>query len=220
MTDNHAANQQKRRILFLGITLLAFLIATLVLLPIGRSASANSDRPSASSPSVELAKSTAPITIDYPQNGSIFPPGITPPTFLWRDSAATSWHITVSFGNKSPSVNAISAGTRMHLGPIDPDCVSDTNEPPKLTPQQAASWAWTPDPSTWAAIQLHSAAQPATLTITGYRNGKIVSPDAHIAFTTSRDPVGAPIFYRDVPLMPQRRPGRYRSAAFAVQRST
>ena len=27
------------------------------------------------------------ISIDYPEEGSIFPPGITPPTFLWRDAA-------------------------------------------------------------------------------------------------------------------------------------
>ena len=41
----------------------------------------------------------------------------------------------------------------MHLGAIDPDCVSETNEPPKLTPQQAASWTWTPDAATWERIQ-------------------------------------------------------------------
>ena len=38
---------------------------------------------------------------------------------------------------------------RMHVGAIDPECVSNTNELPKLTPQQAASWAWTPDAETW-----------------------------------------------------------------------
>ena len=27
------------------------------------------------------------ITIDYPLDGSIFPPEITPPTFIWRDAA-------------------------------------------------------------------------------------------------------------------------------------
>ena len=31
-----------------------------------------------------------PISIDYPEEGSIFPPGITPPTFLWRDASGTS----------------------------------------------------------------------------------------------------------------------------------
>ena len=32
----------------------------------------------------------ATATIDYPLNGSIFPPEITPPTFIWRDAAEAS----------------------------------------------------------------------------------------------------------------------------------
>jgi hypothetical protein len=60
----------------------------------------------------------------------------------------------------------------------------------------------THNPATWSAIQLHSKEHPATLTITGYRNGNVAVSESHIAFTTSTDPVGAPIFYRDVPLMP------------------
>jgi hypothetical protein len=90
----------------------------------------------------------------------------------------------------------------MHIGPIDPRCVSSNNKPPQLTPQQAESWTWIPNPATWSAIQLHSKEHPATLTITGYRNGSVAVSESHIAFTTSTDPVGAPIFYRDVPLMP------------------
>ena len=90
----------------------------------------------------------------------------------------------------------------MQLGPIDPDCVSDSNSPPKLTPQQAAAFTWKPDAATWAAIQAHSVSAPATLTITGYRNGQIASSQSRITFTTSKDEVSAPIFYRDVPLMP------------------
>ncbi len=37
-----------------------------------------------------------PISMDYPEDGSIFPPGITPPTFLWRDALASSWTIDVT----------------------------------------------------------------------------------------------------------------------------
>jgi tetratricopeptide (TPR) repeat protein len=143
-----------------------------------------------------------PISIDYPENESIFPPGITPPTILWRDGAAISWHIDIRFADGSPSIHAASKGERMRLGAIDPECVSATNEPPRLTPQQAASWAWTPDPAAWQTIQSHSTAAPATLTITGYNSANMASSQAHIDFSTSADPVGAPIFYRDVPLMP------------------
>ena len=143
-----------------------------------------------------------PISIDYPEDGSIFPPGITPPTFLWRDAAGTSWSIDISFADKSEPIHATSKGERMQIGPIDPDCVADSNSPPKLNAQQAATWTWKPDAATWAAIQSHSAGKSATVTITGYREGQVAWSQSHITLTTSKDDVGAPIFYRDVPLMP------------------
>lgn len=90
----------------------------------------------------------------------------------------------------------------MQLGPIDPDCVADSNSPPVLTPQQAATWTWKPDAATWTAMQAHSSRQPATVTITGYRDGKEAYSQSHINVSTSKDEVSAPIFYRDVPLMP------------------
>ena len=142
------------------------------------------------------------ISIDYPLNGSIFPPGITPPAFIWRDPTAVSWQIEFAFADHSAPVQMQTSGERMQIGPIDPDCVSSTNEPPKLTPKQAASWAWTPDAATWAAIQARSTNEPATLTITGYNSAHRASSQARITLSTSVDPVGAPIFYSDVPLMP------------------
>lgn len=143
-----------------------------------------------------------PISMDYPEDGSIFPPGITPPTFLWRDALASSWTIDVTLPGGTAPIHIISKGERMKLGPVDPDCVSETNEPPKLNPQQAASWTWTPDDATWKTIQAHSAAGSAVMTITGYNNAGVRVSQAQSTFTTSTDPVGAPIFYRDVPLMP------------------
>ena len=150
----------------------------------------------------DASRSLSLISIDYPETGSIFPPGITPPTFLWRDAAGTSWSLDVSFADKSPAIHVFSKGERLHLGAIDPQCVSDSNEPPKLTAQQAATWTWTPDVTTWTVIQAHSVMQPATVTVTGYRDGQVAWSQAHIALSTSVDEVGAPIFYRDVPLMP------------------
>jgi Flp pilus assembly protein TadD len=143
-----------------------------------------------------------PISIDYPGDGSIFPPGITPPTFLWRDALADHWTIDVTLPGDPAPIHVVSKGERMHLGAIDPDCVSETNELPRLTPQQAASWVWTPDDTTWKNIQAHSTAGSAILTVTGFGKDDTRVSQAHIAFTTSTDPVGAPIFYRDVPLMP------------------
>jgi tetratricopeptide (TPR) repeat protein len=148
----------------------------------------------------------APITIDYPAEGSIFPPEITAPTFLWRDAAESTrvWLIDVAFADGSAGIQAKSQGERLRIGEIDPRCTAETNELPKLTPQEAAARSWTPDAATWAAIKKHSTERPATVTITGFRDE---NPDqavsrGRVIIQTSKDPVGAPIFYRDVPLMP------------------
>jgi hypothetical protein len=138
-----------------------------------------------------------PVSIDYPEEGAIFPPGITPPTILWRDAAGSSWNIDVIFADKAPPIHIVTGGERIKIPPIDPQTVRDTNKPPTLTTQQAATWTWTPDAATWDSIQAHSVAAPATLVIS-----RTVLSQARAAFTTSSDPVGAPIFYRDVPLMP------------------
>ena len=148
----------------------------------------------------------AAIAIDYPQEGSIFPPEITPPTFLWRDGGkgVALWRIDVSFGDGTAAIHTTSQGARPRIGWIDPDCVADTNAPPKLTPQMAAAHSWTPDPAMWQAIKRHSVARPATVTIGGFRGDapqEVVSR-GKVTLRTSADAVGAPIFYRDVPLMP------------------
>ncbi len=143
-----------------------------------------------------------PISVDYPEAGSIFPPGITPPTLLWRDAAGSSWTIDISFADGSQPLHVTTKGERMHIGEIDPQTVSDSNQPPKLTAQQAATWTWTPDTTAWSVIQAHSVKGPATLNITGFRDGQAAWSQARVTFTTSKDEVGAPIFYRDVPLMP------------------
>jgi tetratricopeptide (TPR) repeat protein len=145
----------------------------------------------------------APIAIDYPEEGSIFPPEITPPTFLWHDAAkgVSVWRIDVSFGAAPAAIHAISKGERMPIGMLDPDCVADTNEKPRLSPELAAAHSWTPDLATWQAIKRRSVETAATVTITGLRADQAVSR-GKVAIRTSKDPVGAPIFYRDVPLMP------------------
>jgi hypothetical protein len=144
------------------------------------------------------------ISIDYPEDGSIFPPGITPPTFLWRDAVGTSWTIDVSFADRAPAIHFQAKGERMRIGTIDPECVENPEDQPKLTARQAATWTWTPDAETWKAIQSHSTGHAATVTITGFRGGQTAFSRAQIGISTSVDQVSAPIFYRDVPLMPTR----------------
>ncbi len=145
------------------------------------------------------------ITVDYPQNDSIFPPEITPPTFLWRDAntSAKSWRIDITFADGSKPIRAESSGEGMKIGEIDPRCVSENNRLPSLTPEQAAAHTWTPDADTWAKIKQHSVEKGATVSITGLGTESAAAVSSgQVTLTTSRDPVGAPIFYRDVPLMP------------------
>jgi tetratricopeptide (TPR) repeat protein len=150
-----------------------------------------------------------PITVDYPLEGSVFPPEFPPPTVLWRDASerATAWTIDVAFGESAAaSLHATSEGEPLPIGEIDPRAVGTTNELPKLTPEQAAAHTWVPDPATWEAIKKGSADEPAILTITGYRDAarRRVLSRGRVSIRTSTDPVGAPIFYRDVPLMPSK----------------
>src|ERR1035437_5791277 len=188
----------RRRLLVAMGTSLAALLVCAFLLPFHSKAFGRSQAAASGDSKAELW----PISIDYPQDGSIFPPGITPPTFLWRDAAGDSWQIEIAFADNSAPIHMQAKAERMRVGAIDSECISNTNELPKLTPQQAASWTWTPDAATWAAIQARSTSQPATVTITGYNSAHAASSQARISLSTSADPVDAPIFYRDVPLMP------------------
>jgi tetratricopeptide (TPR) repeat protein len=148
----------------------------------------------------------AEIEVDYPATGSIFPPEFPPPTFIWRDSAneAAVWRIEVTFADGSDAIHVDSRGERLSTGEIDPRCVAPTNELPKFTPEQSIAHTWVPDGATWERIKKHSIARPAKLTIIGFSENdpKLARSRGSVAIQTSKDPVGAPIFYRDVPLMP------------------
>jgi tetratricopeptide (TPR) repeat protein len=143
------------------------------------------------------------LTIDYPLPGSIFPPDIAAPTFLWRDATpnVTRWRIEIAFADGGSPIRLESTGALMRVGEIDERCIAPTNKLPELTPRQAASHTWTPEASIWAAIKLRSVKYPATVTIAGLAGARPLSR-AQVAIATSKDPVGAPIFYRDVPLAP------------------
>lgn len=148
----------------------------------------------------------AQITVDYPLEGSLFPPDIAAPTFFWRDAApgAKFWRIEVTFHDPGPPIQTSSKGERPRVGEIDERCIAPNNELPRLTPREASSWIWKPDPDTWTAIKKRSAGASAQVTIRGFASEAATQPLSRGAVTiqTSKDPVGAPIFYRDVPLMP------------------
>ena len=145
-----------------------------------------------------------PVTIDVPLNGTIYPPDIIPPQFAWRDdnASATVWRIEIVFGEKSRPIQVWSTGEKMQIGPVDQALTGYV--PPTLTPEQAADHTWRPDPKTWEEIKKHSVARSAKVVITGFVSRQSAEPisRAEATISTSKDPVGAPIFYRDVPLIP------------------
>ena len=152
------------------------------------------------------ALNLARITVDVPVAGTIYPPDLAAPTFLWRDESerAKLWRVEVSFGRGVPPLRLNVKGERLPIGEIDQQCVAPNNELPTLTPQEAAAHSWKPDAETWAAIKRQSVQRSATLTVVGLADENSTQPvsQGQSTFETSRDPVGAPIFFRDVPLIP------------------
>ncbi|HEX7895518.1 MAG TPA: tetratricopeptide repeat protein [Terriglobales bacterium] len=144
------------------------------------------------------------ITLDYPSNNTLFPPDIIPPLFQWRDSAneVTAWRIQVHFVGRGPKIDVWSNGEKMQVGELDTTLVGYV--PPELTPEQQAAHTWRPDPKVWETIKKHSVNAPATVTISGYLEPKTGEPVSRgqLTIRTSSDPVGAPILFRDVPLLP------------------
>ena len=146
------------------------------------------------------------ITIDYPKPGAIFPPDIAAPTILWRDAdtRAKVWRIEITFEDHAPKVQLNSGGAPMGVGEIDERCARAGAPPPALTPEEEEGHAWKPNAATWAIIKRHSAPRAAAMTITGFADEDFSRPVSRgsARIETSNDPVGAPIFYRDVPLVP------------------
>jgi len=148
----------------------------------------------------------ASLTIDYPLDGSIFPPEITPPTFLWHDASeqAKRWVVQVSFAGLSDRIRVEARGEFMQVGENDPDA----GLPAQLTPEQASTHTWRPDDETWEKIKRLSVKSPATIVISGFAEGGSNQPvppqpvsTGKVTISTSKDPVGAPVFYRNVPLI-------------------
>jgi cytochrome c-type biogenesis protein CcmH/NrfG len=159
----------------------------------------------------------APITIDYPQEGAVFPPDMMAPAFVWRDaSAAAAWQIDIALVDGKPLLTIKAKDERLQVGELDKCCAGLPDELPRLTPQEAMARSWRPDAGTWAAIRRRSVEHPAIVTITGLRGDgtKEALSRGQVAIQTSRDAVGAPIFYRDVPL---RMPGETENGRKPVQ---
>ncbi len=114
------------------------------------------------------------LTIDYPLDETLFPPEIVPPTFRWNDKAdSDTWLISIDFQDDKDNINILRE-------------VSD----------------WTPESQQWQVIKNRSLEKDARVIILGVNrksSAKIVSA-GRIKIRTSKDEVGAPLFYREVNL--------------------
>ncbi len=115
------------------------------------------------------------FTIKYPFHESVFPPEISAPTFRWEDTKSGSdiWLIKIQFKDTDEQINVLSS------------------EP-----------YWKPSRQLWATIKKLSVDKPAVVTILGTQTKdlKQFRSKQQVTFFTSKDQVGAPIFYREVPL--------------------
>jgi tetratricopeptide (TPR) repeat protein len=115
------------------------------------------------------------LMIGYPLNETLFPPEIVAPTFHWEDGSSKSdrWLVTIKFQDNEDRINIL------------------LHEP-----------KWTPESDQWELIKKRSLKKQAVVTILGvnrWSRWKILSA-GKISIKTSEDPVGAPLFYREVNL--------------------
>jgi len=127
---------------------------------------------------LEAAPETATyplVEISYPLNEAVFPPESIPPVFSWRDGQtnANTWQIVFQF-----------------QGPAEARAFT-TDRP-----------EWSPAPADWEAIKHDSTERPVQVVVLGVERAepKRIRSRGRVTFSTSRDEVGAPLFYREVNL--------------------
>ena len=110
----------------------------------------------------------------YPLSGTVFPPEIPSPLFQWSDErqAYGEWLVSIRFGDDR-RVN------------IFTHCKE-----------------WRPSSAQWDLIKKRSLEKKTVVTIIGIHHHAFsrISSSAELTFSTSKDPVGDPLFYREVTL--------------------
>jgi tetratricopeptide (TPR) repeat protein len=126
-----------------------------------------------------LARATPPgrLVIEYPLEGTLFPPEISVPAFRWKDEDARAdlWLVTIEFADGRERINDF-----------------------------ARQSEWRPEPPVWEEIKSRSRQTPAVVTVIGvganHHSPWQVLSVGRVTIKTSSDPVGAPLFYREVNL--------------------
>ncbi|MCX5645603.1 MAG: tetratricopeptide repeat protein [Phycisphaerae bacterium] len=115
------------------------------------------------------------VAIEYPLDGTLFPPEIGAPAVRWKDDTSRSdlWLVTIEFGDGRGRIN----------------CFVQQPE-------------WRPAAAVWEKIKSRSLEAPAVVTVIGVERqapARALSA-GHVTIQTSSDQVGAPLFYREVNL--------------------
>jgi tetratricopeptide (TPR) repeat protein len=126
-----------------------------------------------------LAGATPPgrLVIEYPLEETLFPPEISAPAFRWKDEDARAdlWLVTIEFADGRERINDF-----------------------------ARQSEWRPEPPVWEEIKSRSRQTPAVVTVIGvganHHSPWQVLSVGRVTIKTSSDPVGAPLFYREVNL--------------------
>ncbi|MHC4971848.1 MAG: tetratricopeptide repeat protein [Planctomycetota bacterium] len=183
---------------------LVHLLAVVVLVSCGEEEPTPREEPS---PGWHDSDALGELAIDYPLDETVFPPEFVPPTFLWHDPDPESdtWIVEIEFSDpKAKSITVEVPGDPPPKGELDMDAFGETNEPYEGTAYQKSARSWTPPRELWERVKRSSRESTATVRITGFAKADPETPlsKGTVRILTSKDPVGAPIFYRDVPLMP------------------
>ncbi len=115
------------------------------------------------------------VTVDVPFDGTVFPPDLAAPLFKWQPAAkgADTWLLRFLFASGAKPLSFVTEAT-----------------------------TWKPDPATWRKLRRACGETPATAILIGANCADLGRAlcSATLSFTFSPDPVGVPIFYRDVNL--------------------
>jgi hypothetical protein len=112
-----------------------------------------------------------PLQVAYPFDGALFPPEIIAPTFRWTDSSGAShW--------------------KLRFAPAQGPVVERTS----------AQASFRPEAALWEDLKKGSLGAPTVVTIEGLGAGEAPLSSGELRFSTSADPVGDSLFYREVVL--------------------
>ncbi|MBM2814569.1 MAG: Tetratricopeptide repeat protein [Ignavibacteria bacterium] len=120
-------------------------------------------------------KKTGSVEIIYPQDSTVFPPDIVAPTFRWQADSTIVQKFILLF---------------------------EVDGKVKANSEIVTGQHWKPDTKLWNEIKTFSREKIINVIIVGVSNDKTAKPIAveSVSILTSKDEVGAPVFFRMVPL--------------------